>query len=47
MNDSRSDFDSGANPGEMKIAYFDCFSGISGEMVLGSLFDACADLGKL
>ena len=24
----------------MKIAYFDCFSGISGDMVLGALIDA-------
>ncbi len=23
----------------MKIAYFDCFSGISGDMVLGALLD--------
>ena len=24
----------------MKVAYFDCFSGISGDMILGSLIDA-------
>jgi pyridinium-3,5-bisthiocarboxylic acid mononucleotide nickel chelatase len=30
----------------MKLAYFDCFSGISGDMTLGALIDAgcCADL---
>ena len=27
----------------MKIAYFDCFSGISGDMILGSLVDAGLD----
>ena len=38
----------------MKLAYFDCFSGISGDMTLGALVDAgCeiehlrADLGHL
>lgn len=31
----------------MKIAYFDCFSGVSGDMILGSLIDAGLDLGEL
>ncbi len=31
----------------MKIAYFDCFSGISGDMVLGALVDAGCDLARL
>ena len=31
----------------MKIAYFDCFSGISGDMVLGALVDAGADVAQL
>ncbi|HEX7535260.1 MAG TPA: nickel pincer cofactor biosynthesis protein LarC [Syntrophales bacterium] len=31
----------------MRIAYFDCFSGVSGDMVLGALIDAGADLHKL
>ena len=29
----------------MQIAYFDCFSGISGDMTLGALIDAGAELG--
>ena len=31
----------------MKIAYFDCFSGISGNMVLGALLDAGLELDAL
>jgi pyridinium-3,5-bisthiocarboxylic acid mononucleotide nickel chelatase len=31
----------------MKIAYFDCFAGISGNMVLGALLDAGLDLRRL
>lgn len=31
----------------MKILYFDCFSGISGDMVLGALIDAGADPNHL
>jgi hypothetical protein len=31
----------------MKLAYFDCFSGISGDMTLGALFDAGCDLAQL
>ncbi len=31
----------------MKIAYFDCFSGISGDMCLGALVDAGAPLKKI
>jgi len=31
----------------MKIAYFDCFSGISGDMILGALVDAGAPFDKL
>ncbi|HKO06009.1 MAG TPA: nickel pincer cofactor biosynthesis protein LarC, partial [Candidatus Acidoferrales bacterium] len=31
----------------MKIAYFDCFSGASGDMLLGALVDAGLELGRL
>ena len=31
----------------MKIAYFDCFSGASGDMILGALVDAGLELGQL
>lgn len=31
----------------MKIAYFDCFSGASGDMILGALIDAGADFESL
>src|SRR5246127_488926 len=31
----------------MKLAYFDCFSGISGDMTLGALLDAGCDLEHL
>ncbi len=31
----------------MRIAYFDCFAGASGDMILGALIDAGADVAKL
>ena len=31
----------------MKIAFFDCFSGVSGDMILGALVDAGLDIAKL
>ncbi len=31
----------------MKIAYFDCFSGVSGDMILGALIDAGLDIHEL
>ena len=31
----------------MKIAYFDCFSGISGDMTLGALVDAGCNLAEM
>src|SRR3977135_3397011 len=31
----------------MKLAYFDCFSGISGDMTLGALLDAGCDIEQM
>lgn len=31
----------------MKVAYFDCFSGISGDMILGALIDAGLSVQEL
>ena len=31
----------------MKIAYFDCFAGASGDMILGALVDAGLDIDEL
>jgi len=31
----------------MKVAYFDCFSGVSGDMILGAMIDAGLDVHKL
>ena len=31
----------------MKTAYFDCFSGISGDMILGALINLGLDMGYL
>jgi uncharacterized protein (DUF111 family) len=31
----------------MRITYFDCFSGVSGDMILGALIDAGLDLKEL
>jgi pyridinium-3,5-bisthiocarboxylic acid mononucleotide nickel chelatase len=31
----------------MKIAYFDCFAGASGDMIVGALIDAGVDFGRL
>src|SRR5512136_2520858 len=32
---------------KMKIGYFDCFSGASGDMILGALIDAGVSVGDL
>ncbi len=34
-------------PRHSRAVYFDCFSGISGDMILGALVDLGADLGKI
>ena len=39
--------DSAAGGSSMKLAYFDCFSGISGDMTLGALVDAGCDVAHL
>ncbi len=38
---------SGIPHSQMKLAYFDCFSGISGDMVLGAILDAGVSLEQL
>ncbi len=37
----------GVRDAKMKIAYFDCFSGISGDMVLGALVDSGVEIAAL
>ena len=39
--------DSAAGGSSMKLAYFDCFSGISGDMTLGALIDASCSVEHL
>ncbi len=36
-----------AGPGARSVAWFHCFAGIAGDMALGSLIDAGADLGEV
>ncbi len=31
----------------MRVAYFDCFSGISGDMVIGALLESGVDFDQL
>jgi pyridinium-3,5-bisthiocarboxylic acid mononucleotide nickel chelatase len=38
---------SGIPDSRMKLAFFDCFSGVSGDMVLGALVDGGVSLGQL
>ena len=36
-----------ATPGPATVAWFHCFAGIAGDMALGSLVDAGADVGEV
>ena len=38
--DAEPDFGLSRSGGTMSIAFFDCFSGIAGDMALGALIDA-------